>query len=269
MSNSEPSAIVRQGIPCMCGLYTSFDSNGENGSLKVCRGSPFLNRAGGFELACKTTQRRASRQLPKGSYELGRKVLMFQCPQAGLEPANLRRTAESPQAPQSRAPPRMPSPCKLSCTALESRPMYVRRRFRFSAAVFPFMLAAAQMAMSLNRATFSAPARTTIQIAPHGYSGWAHHPLIGFARRHIHVPAAIEQAAFQPARQSFVVPGHERRRRMAVTLGHRYGCAMPRAAAAPLGMPVGRNSTVTAICSPPGKATCVRWWRPARTPCPP
>jgi hypothetical protein len=33
MSNSEPSVIVRQGIPCMCGLY--IDSNGENGSLKL------------------------------------------------------------------------------------------------------------------------------------------------------------------------------------------------------------------------------------------
>jgi hypothetical protein len=31
MSNSEPSAIVLQDIPCMCD-YTSFDSNGENGS---------------------------------------------------------------------------------------------------------------------------------------------------------------------------------------------------------------------------------------------
>ncbi len=33
MSNSEPSAIVLQGIPCIGGLYISFDSNGENGSL--------------------------------------------------------------------------------------------------------------------------------------------------------------------------------------------------------------------------------------------
>jgi hypothetical protein len=32
---------VLQGIPCMCGLYTSFDSNGENGSLKVLRDSLF------------------------------------------------------------------------------------------------------------------------------------------------------------------------------------------------------------------------------------
>ena len=32
MSNSEPSAIVLQGIPCIGGLYISFDSNGENGS---------------------------------------------------------------------------------------------------------------------------------------------------------------------------------------------------------------------------------------------
>jgi hypothetical protein len=43
MSNNEPSVIVRQGIPCMCGLY--IDSNGENGSLKVRRHSPFLDRA--------------------------------------------------------------------------------------------------------------------------------------------------------------------------------------------------------------------------------
>jgi hypothetical protein len=33
MSNSEPSAIVLQGIPCIGGLYISFDSNGEIGSL--------------------------------------------------------------------------------------------------------------------------------------------------------------------------------------------------------------------------------------------
>src|ERR1035441_10081254 len=100
MSNSQPSAIVLHGIPCMYGLYkfswitqvsirmektvrsrfaaihlfrsdeqqpaerncapryslhvriiqvfmdyTSFDSNGENGSLKVRRDSPFLDRA--------------------------------------------------------------------------------------------------------------------------------------------------------------------------------------------------------------------------------
>src|SRR5260370_8876276 len=32
MSNSEPSAIVLQGIPCIGGLYISLDSNGENGS---------------------------------------------------------------------------------------------------------------------------------------------------------------------------------------------------------------------------------------------
>ena len=32
MSNSEPSAIVLQGIPCMCGLY-----KGENGSFNVPR----------------------------------------------------------------------------------------------------------------------------------------------------------------------------------------------------------------------------------------
>ncbi len=35
MSNSEPSAIVLQGMACIGGLYTSFDSNGENGSVVV------------------------------------------------------------------------------------------------------------------------------------------------------------------------------------------------------------------------------------------
>jgi len=53
MSNSEPSAIVLQGIPCIGGLYTGFDSNGENGSLvvrsgfaaNVRRDSPFPDRA--------------------------------------------------------------------------------------------------------------------------------------------------------------------------------------------------------------------------------
>ncbi len=53
MSNSEPSAIVLQGIPCIGGLYTRFASNGENGSLvvrsgfaaNVRRDSPFLDRA--------------------------------------------------------------------------------------------------------------------------------------------------------------------------------------------------------------------------------
>src|SRR6266567_3971078 len=39
MSNNEPSAIVLQGIRCMCGLYKVFDSNGENGSLKIRRDS--------------------------------------------------------------------------------------------------------------------------------------------------------------------------------------------------------------------------------------
>ena len=39
MSNSEPSAIVLQGIPCIGGLYISFDSNGEIASLTVR--SPF------------------------------------------------------------------------------------------------------------------------------------------------------------------------------------------------------------------------------------
>jgi hypothetical protein len=42
MSNSEPSAIVLQGIPCMCD-YTSFDSNGEDGSLKVRRDSGWVD----------------------------------------------------------------------------------------------------------------------------------------------------------------------------------------------------------------------------------
>ena len=41
MSNSEPSAIVLHGIPCIGGLYTSFDSNGESGSLQ---GSPRFTR---------------------------------------------------------------------------------------------------------------------------------------------------------------------------------------------------------------------------------
>src|ERR1017187_7006608 len=36
MSNSEPSAIVLQGIPCMCGLY-KFRFEWRNGSLKVRR----------------------------------------------------------------------------------------------------------------------------------------------------------------------------------------------------------------------------------------
>ncbi len=40
MSNSEPSAIVLQGIPCIGGLYISLDSNEENGLLKVRRDSP-------------------------------------------------------------------------------------------------------------------------------------------------------------------------------------------------------------------------------------
>src|SRR4030088_2557164 len=35
MSNSEPSAIVLHGIPCIGGLYTRFDSNGESGPLTV------------------------------------------------------------------------------------------------------------------------------------------------------------------------------------------------------------------------------------------
>jgi len=35
MSNSELSAIVLHGIACIGGLYTRFDSNGENGSLMI------------------------------------------------------------------------------------------------------------------------------------------------------------------------------------------------------------------------------------------
>src|SRR6266702_4022664 len=38
MSNSEPSAIVLHGNPCIGGLYISFDSNGGNGSLVVMGG---------------------------------------------------------------------------------------------------------------------------------------------------------------------------------------------------------------------------------------
>ena len=38
MSNSDPSVIVRQGIPCMRGLY-KFQFEWRNGSLKVCRDS--------------------------------------------------------------------------------------------------------------------------------------------------------------------------------------------------------------------------------------
>ena len=37
MSNSEPSAIVLHGIPCIGGLYINFDSNGANGSREVRR----------------------------------------------------------------------------------------------------------------------------------------------------------------------------------------------------------------------------------------
>ena len=35
ISNSEPSAIVLHAIPCIGGLYISFDSNGENGALQI------------------------------------------------------------------------------------------------------------------------------------------------------------------------------------------------------------------------------------------
>src|SRR6185436_6147136 len=41
MSNSEPSAIVLHGIPCIGGLYTSFDSKREGRSLQ---GSPQCTR---------------------------------------------------------------------------------------------------------------------------------------------------------------------------------------------------------------------------------
>jgi len=55
MSNSEPSAIMLHGMPCIGGLYISFDSKGENGSLKVRRDvrrdSPILDSARGLELA--------------------------------------------------------------------------------------------------------------------------------------------------------------------------------------------------------------------------
>src|SRR3981081_3410011 len=37
MSNSDPSAIVLHGVPCIGGLYISFNSNGEIGSLKLRR----------------------------------------------------------------------------------------------------------------------------------------------------------------------------------------------------------------------------------------
>jgi hypothetical protein len=43
MSNSEPSAIVLQGITCMCGLY-KFQLDGENGALKIRRADS--NRSG-------------------------------------------------------------------------------------------------------------------------------------------------------------------------------------------------------------------------------
>ena len=46
MSNSEPSAIVLLRITCICGLYPSFDSNADNGSLKVHRDPPFLAPSG-------------------------------------------------------------------------------------------------------------------------------------------------------------------------------------------------------------------------------
>jgi hypothetical protein len=43
MSNSEPSVIARQGIPCMGGLY--IDWNRENGSLvDTLPGAPLANK---------------------------------------------------------------------------------------------------------------------------------------------------------------------------------------------------------------------------------
>src|SRR5579862_3039914 len=51
MSNSDPSAIVLQGIPCIGGLYTTFDSNRENGSLKVCRDSPLSRSRMRYEVS--------------------------------------------------------------------------------------------------------------------------------------------------------------------------------------------------------------------------
>jgi len=41
MSNSEPSAIVLQGIPCICGLYTSLDSNEKTVCLRFAAIHPF------------------------------------------------------------------------------------------------------------------------------------------------------------------------------------------------------------------------------------
>jgi len=35
MSSGEPSAIVLQGIPRMCGIYTSFDFESRKRSLKA------------------------------------------------------------------------------------------------------------------------------------------------------------------------------------------------------------------------------------------
>ena len=45
MSNSEPTAIVLQAIPCMCGLYPSFDSHGETGSQSIPLALPPRNSA--------------------------------------------------------------------------------------------------------------------------------------------------------------------------------------------------------------------------------
>ena len=46
MSNSEPSAIVLQGMPCIGGLYISFESDGEIGSVEVrLNSNRFVRRA--------------------------------------------------------------------------------------------------------------------------------------------------------------------------------------------------------------------------------
>ena len=74
MSNSDPSAIVLHGIPCIGGLYTSFDSNGENGfarrSLRVRRDSLFLDRALGLELISLRTRSLVHRLVPQIVYLL-------------------------------------------------------------------------------------------------------------------------------------------------------------------------------------------------------
>jgi DNA-binding transcriptional ArsR family regulator len=51
MSNSEPSAIVLHGIPGIGGLYISFDSHGETGSLFALRSSLFDQGSPQFSLS--------------------------------------------------------------------------------------------------------------------------------------------------------------------------------------------------------------------------